>query len=255
MKREKVCRGSGAKGLLNFLSAKRKDTVKHFFWIVGVLALGLLAGRPTAMGAVDTGDQPLCGADSICNIAVCDNDPDCVDDGLPNNGSGGGSTPTDSPDRPEDIEGCTSREVTEIGLAVDSVSSSWDWNDFVDFIEEESGITIGNCLENRFKTNGKIVCESSQGGLCDNNDGTNNNGWASYLSQRAHFCPSFLDTVADISGAANRQACYFALAAHEHAHNCWRGHGTTEDIDDLAFEYYKDHHPDVTISMGSCGMD
>jgi hypothetical protein len=28
-----------------------------------------------------------------------------------------------------------------------------------------------------------------------------------------------------------------------------------EDIDDLAFEYYKDHHPDVTISIGRCGMD
>jgi CubicO group peptidase (beta-lactamase class C family) len=92
MKREKACRGSGAKGLLNFLSAKRKDTVKHFFWIVGVLALGLLAGSSTAMGAVDTGDQPLCGEDNICNIAVCDNDPDCADDDLPNNGPG-----TDSP--------------------------------------------------------------------------------------------------------------------------------------------------------------
>jgi hypothetical protein len=61
--------------------------------------------------------------------------------------------------------------------------------------------------------------------------------------------------VADISGAANRKACYFALAAHEWAHTCWRDQGKAEEIDDLAFEYYKDHHSDVTISMGSCGMD
>jgi hypothetical protein len=252
MKREKAYHDS-TRGLWHFLSTKKEDIMKHFFSFIAVLALGLLAGSHTALGAVDTGDEPLCGADNICNIAVCDNDPDCGDDNLPNNGSGGGSTPTDSPDRPEDIEGCTSREVTEIGLAVDSVWASW--NGFVDFIAEESGITIGNCLENRFKTNGKIVCESSQDGQCSDNDGSNNNGWASYLNKRAHFCPSFLDTVADISGAANRKACYFALAAHEWAHTCWRDQGKAEEIDDLAFEYYKDHHSDVTISMGSCGMD
>jgi hypothetical protein len=248
MKREKVCHG-GTKGFLHFLSAKKEDTMKHFVRIVGVVALGLLAGSSPAIGAVDTGDEPLCGADGICNIAVCNNDPDCPDD-LPTNDSGGGSTPTDSPDRPEDIIDCTSQEVTEIGLAIDSVSSSGDWNDFVDFIEDESGITIGNCLENRFKTNGKVVCESSSGGQCNGA-----NGWASYLNKRAHFCPSFLDTVDNISGVENRKACYFALAAHEFSHTCWRDHGTTEDIDDLAFEYYKDHHPGVTISMSSCGMD
>ena len=58
MKREKMRHGSGAKGLLNFLSARKENTVKHFFWIVGLLALGLLAGSHMVMGAVDTGDQP-----------------------------------------------------------------------------------------------------------------------------------------------------------------------------------------------------
>src|SRR5262245_38764111 len=82
MNREKAYHGSGAKRLLNFLSAKKEHTVKHFFWIVSVLVLGLLARSHMVMGAVDTGDQPLCGADNICNIAVCDNDPDCADDGL-----------------------------------------------------------------------------------------------------------------------------------------------------------------------------
>ncbi len=75
-----------------------KSSVKHFFRIVGVLALGLLAGSHTAMGAVDTGDQPSCGADNICNIAVCDNDPDCPDDDLPNNGSGADSPLDPHPD-------------------------------------------------------------------------------------------------------------------------------------------------------------
>jgi hypothetical protein len=249
MKREKAYHGS-TRRLWHFLSTKKKDVMRHFFSFTAVLALGLLTGSHTALGAVDTGDQPLCGADNICNIAVCDHDPDCPDD-LPNNDSGGDSTPT--PDRPEDIIDCISLEVTEIGLAVDSVSATWE--DFADFIEDESGITVGNCLENRFKTNGKIVCESSQGGQCSNNDGSDNAGWASPLNKRAHFCPSFLNNVAGISGVANRQACYFALAAHEWGHTCERDHGTVEDIDDLAFEYYKDHHPNVTISIGRCGMD
>ena len=121
--------------------------------------------------------------------------------------------------------------------------------------ESESGINVRTCLENRFKTNGKIVCESSSGGQCHNNDGSNNNGWASYLRKRAHFCPTFLDTVAGIFGVANRQACYFALAAHEWGHTCWHDHGAVEPLDDLAFEYDKSRHPDVTISMSSCGMD
>jgi hypothetical protein len=227
--------------------------VKHFLWIFGGLGLGLLAGAHTTMGAVDTGDQPLCGADDICNFAVCNNDPDCPDDDLPSNGGGGGSPPADTPDRPGDIIDCTATQVNEIGLAVDSVWASW--NSFEDFIEDAGGPNIRSCLEDRFKTNGKIVCESSQGGQCDNNDGTINNGWASYLNRRAHFCPIFLSTVAGISGVSNRKACYFALAAHEWGHTCWRDHGTVEDIDDLAFEYYKSRHADVTISLGSCGMD
>lgn len=29
------------------------------------------------LAAVDTGDNPPCGADNICNVAVCQSDPDC----------------------------------------------------------------------------------------------------------------------------------------------------------------------------------
>ena len=43
-----------------------------------VLGLSGIGPAHTALGAVDTGDQPLCRADNICNIAVCDNNPDCA---------------------------------------------------------------------------------------------------------------------------------------------------------------------------------
>lgn len=71
--------------------------------------------------------------------------------------------------------------------------------------------------------------------------------WASYLNKRAHFCPLFLNRVASLPNpAANREACYFALLAHEWAHACDRGHGTVEVIDDLAFQFFQQNHPEVT---------
>jgi hypothetical protein len=230
--------------------------MKLFICIAGGLSVGLLAGMRPTRGGVNTGDNPTCGADGICNIGVCNADPDCPDD-LPGGGGSGGSSSGSSssatPDRPEDIIDCNSREDTEIGLAVDFGAANW--SSFEAFLEADADLDIGNCLENRFKDNGKVVCESSSGGECDNNDGTLNNGWASYLNKRAHFCPVFLNEIASISGVENRKACYFALAAHEWGHTCDRDHGTVERIDDSAFAFYASRHSDVTITLDRCGMD
>lgn len=152
-----------------------------------------------------------------------------------------------------DVEGCTSQEATEIAEAIDWGADHWE--EFESVLEDirDWPVDIGNCLENRFKENGKVVCEKSMAGNCTSKDGPNN-GWASALTKKCHMCPDFLAKVRGISGKANRQACYFALVTHEWGHTCERGHKTLEIIDDEAFNFWKSKHPDVTIILGDCGM-
>lgn len=141
--------------------------------------------------------------------------------------------------------GCNSTQREDLEQMANYVSNNW--NDFENYIDRNYGINLKNCIENRFKKNGTIVCEDS----CD----PGVNGWARYLSKKAHFCPSFLNRVGRFERKVNRRACYFALAAHEFGHTCFRGHGTVEDIDDGAFEWYELTHPRVTIDLIDCGMD
>lgn len=203
-------------------------------------------GKSIQLAALDSpSGPPPCGADGICNVAACSQDPDCPD--LPGNPSPPPST--SSPSRPSDIKDCSAQETTEIGLAIDWGASNW--NAFEAVLEDirDWPVSIGNCLENRFKDNGKVVCEGSMKGDCKNA-----NGWASYFNKKCHMCPDFLSKIRKISGKANRQACYFALVTHEWGHTCDRGHKTLEIIDDEAFDFWKSKHSDVTISFSDCGM-
>lgn len=221
--------------------------------LVALLCCGpVLAGK----GSVD--GPPPCGADGVCNLAVCASDPDCPADLPQGNNSGSSNTPTPGtsttssgaqPSRPGDIKDCTVGQRDEIGLAIDWGAENWDA--FEDALEgiRDWPVNIGRCLENRFKKNGKVVCEDSAKGRCDGN-----NGWASPFNRKCHMCPGFLETVRGISGVENRQACYFALLTHEWGHTCERGHKTLEIIDDEAFEFWKSRHPGVTINFSDCDM-
>lgn len=195
-------------------------------------------------GLVGQDGEPPCGDDGICNAGVCFDDPDCD---LPGPDP---VRPPPSPDRPEDFDDCSALEVSEIGYAIDWGADNW--TAFEAYLEDyhDWSVNIGNCLESRFKTDGKVECEASSSGSCNGN-----NGWASALSQTAHMCPGFLNTVADLPDPVeNRQACYFALATHEWGHTCERGHVTLEIMDDAAFEFFKLRHPEVSIEYWQCGM-
>ncbi|MBI3898259.1 MAG: hypothetical protein HY308_08175 [Gammaproteobacteria bacterium] len=235
-------------------------TFRHTLTLfIFVLSLGLnqadfaaeTATRTIRVAALDSLEgPPPCGQDNKCNIAVCPNDPDCPAD-LPKTST---TTSTDKPDRPSDINDCTSKEVTEIGLAIDFGADHWQ--EYKAVLEDirDWPVTIGNCLENRFKKNGKVVCEKSMGGSCTDKNGTNN-GWAVFSNKRCHMCPDFLNRIKNLPDpVSNRQACYFALVTHEWGHTCERGHKTLEIIDDEAFNFWKSKHPDVTITFSDCGM-
>ena len=231
---------------------------RHSFIATTALATALLVpGLPAysadeltvdmVLAALDGLDGPAsCGQDGACNFAVCSNDPDCPDD-LP--GHPDDTSSPAPPSRPEDIKDCDGTQ-GEIGRAIDWGADHWA--EFEAVLEDirDWPVDIGNCLENRFKKNGKVVCEARTQGEC-----ASANGWASPFNKRAHMCPTFLNIVATLPDpAANRQACYFALAAHEWGHTCERGHKTLEIIDDEAFDFWKSRHPEVTISFSDCNM-
>jgi hypothetical protein len=134
------------------------------------------------------------------------------------------------------VEACTSVQAAEIGEAIDWGAKNWTLYEKALERIRDWPVTIGNCLEGRFKSDGRVVCEQSQGGSCSSKDG-NNNGFASPLNKKCHMCPSFLNAVAKIAGKENRQACYFALFTHEMGHTCERGHKTLEIIDNEAFNF------------------
>ena len=196
----------------------------------------------------DTGTTSVpCGADGICNIGACSNDPDCP--ALPNDLPESSTPPQSS----TEVFDCAPGETLEMRETV--AFGAMNWNAFETAIESFDGwpVNIKNCLENRFKSNGKIVCEKDMRGQCKGN-----NAWASMLNKRCHLCPVFVNTVKGLTGPANkdnRKACYFAILAHEWSHTCERTHKTVEIIDNVAFDFYKSKHPAVTIGIDSCGMD
>ncbi|MBL6991709.1 MAG: hypothetical protein ISR65_18150 [Bacteriovoracaceae bacterium] len=142
-------------------------------------------------------------------------------------------------------QGCNSTQRNDLQEMADYVNNHW--NAFENYIDRHYGINLKSCIKNRFKKNGKIVCENS----CSSGV----NGYAYYLSKKAHFCPSFLNRVGRLSKKVNRRGCYFALAAHEFGHTCLRGHGSVEDIDDGAFDWWASTHDLVDIDLRDCGMD
>src|SRR5262249_4614905 len=108
----------------------------------------------------------------------------------------------------------------------------------------------------RFQNNGKVVCEAKSTGECaPSSSGLPVNGWGSTLgfSFRSHICSAFLNLVGALTGIKTREACYFALVAHEWGHTCHRRHKTLEIIDNLAFDFWKQKHPSVTITYAQCG--
>jgi len=150
-------------------------------------------------------------------------------------------------------------EIRDCGWATDEIERvgifvTDNWNSYETFVENAAGVRIGNCLENRFKTNGKVECDTTEG-ACDTNGSVN--GWASYLSKTMHICVDpFLDNIQSGLTDDNQEACLVALMTHEFGHTCWRGHGTVEDMDNAAFDWWASRAgKTVTIDLIDCGMD
>lgn len=146
-----------------------------------------------------------------------------------------------------EVKQCSSQETREIAEAIKWGAANWE--EYETVLEKAADVNIKNCLERRFKQDGKVLCESRATGFCKSNL-----GWASPLNKRCHMCPGFLSTVRKLPGEATRKACYFALLSHELAHTCERMHRSIEDMDDAAFKFWKSKHPEVAIDLRACDL-
>lgn len=165
-----------------------------------------------SFAAVNTGDNPLCGKDGACNLAVCDKDPDCPVDLPP----GTGADPTTTSITFETID-CTDAQDLDIRAVAWNLAD--DWTNFAHSIETQTGSNLGNCTRDRFTKNGRVQCLVKYD--CSTKNGVKKcklgYGWS--LGQKIKLYPTFFDNVAKLS-QPDRRACYAGLMSHEFAHTC-----------------------------------
>lgn len=212
-------------------------------------------GPSIQVAAVDTQDEPRCGADGVCNLAVCSaaQDPDCPKDLPP----GAGAEPATTPAVSLETVDCTNTQ------SVDILAVAWnlvdDWVNFEGAIESATGSNLGNCIRNRFRDNARVICEQQTN--C-NNRGRCVMGRSSPLNQTTRIFGTFFNNIANAS-APDRRACYAALLTHEFSHSCDRvfERPRAEAREAAAFTYWQTRFPGTsgwtrTGTNGTgCGLD
>lgn len=142
--------------------------------------------------------------------------------------------------------GCNADRRSDISTAQNTIANNW--SSYASFVERETGLNIGNCLENRFKKNGEVHCDWEYRHGCN----SSLYGVAMYSSHTAHLCRNFLDRVDDKSSGLNRRASYAALLAHEWGHTCWRNENNADKIDVATFNWYKSRYAVTDSTCISC---
>lgn len=224
--------------------------------LVAMFALCLTATMPSpGFAAVDTGDSPSCAKDGICNLAVCDADPDCPK-GLPP------QTDTDPAPSTTTISletiNCSDTQALDIRAVAWNLAD--DWSNLERAIESATGKNLGNCTQNRFTKNGKVEClaaydcKTTKDGLQKCKLG---HAWG--LGKTIKLYQTFFDNVSSTSmSQPDRRACYAGLMTHEFAHTCEHyAERGPEARANAAVEYWKGRFsPGSTLDPQSgCGFN
>jgi hypothetical protein len=209
----------------------------------------LVVSRPAA-AAVDTGDNPLCGKDGACNLAVCNQDPDCPVDLPPGNGA-------DPPTTSITFTTIDCSDAQDLDIRAVAWNLADDWTNFDRSIETQTGTKLGNCTRDRFKKNGKVQCLAKYDCSTKNGVKTCQLGFGGGLGQKIKIFPTFFDNVAKLS-QPDRRACYAGLMSHEFAHTCEHyGEKVPEARANAAVEYWKGRFaPTSTLNpQVGCGFN
>jgi hypothetical protein len=184
--------------------------------VAAALTFFLIASMPgRTLAAVDTGDNPPCAKDGVCNLAVCDTDPDCPK-GLPPETGADPATGTTTISL-ETIN-CSDTQALDIRAVAWNLAD--DWANFERAIESATGKNLGNCTQNRFTKNGQVECLAAYD--CKiTKDGLQKcklaHAWG--LGKKIKLYQTFFDNVSGMR-QPDRRACYAGLMAHEFAHTC-----------------------------------
>ena len=199
----------------------------------------------------DTGGGSIgCGSDGICNIGQCSNDPDCPG-GVGSEGGGGNTDPR--PSSAVDTIDCTVGQTDDINAAASALAN--DWNNFERSVEAATGRNIGNCLQNRFQQNGKVLCVADYN--CKNVNGVNKCklGFGPGLKKRIKIFQTFFDNVAGLSDS-KRRGCYAALMVHEFSHTCEHyAEGGPEARAVATGDYWNTTYGSSVQTDNDCGMN
>jgi hypothetical protein len=223
--------------------------------VAAILTFFLIASAPSRiLAAVDTGDNPPCAQDGICNLAVCDADPDCPD--LPPEA---GAEPASTSNTTTITFGTIScSDAQDLDIRAVAWNLADDWTNFERAIESATGKNLGNCTQDRFTKNGKVECvaaydcKTTKDGLQKCMLGY---GWG--LGKKIKLYRTFFDNVSGMS-QPDRRACYAGLMAHEFAHTCEHyAERGPEARADAAVEYWKDRFsPTSTLNpQTGCGFN
>jgi hypothetical protein len=223
--------------------------------IIALLSVTSASGQ--SLAALDTGDNPRCGKDGACNLAVCsaDQDPDCQDLDLP---PGAGADPVTSTTTIS-LEIVNCNDTQEVDIRAVAWNLVDDWTNFDAEIERQTSFNLGNCTHDRFSSNGRVECmarDHCTGKGC-------RQGYSVPTQQRIRIYPDFLTRIAALP-APDKRACIAALMTHEFAHSCSRFEGRAEAREDAAFDYWKTRFPGTSgfdindndsITTNDCGLD
>jgi hypothetical protein len=142
--------------------------------------------------------------------------------------------------------GCDADQKYDIGVAKDTIALNW--SAYERFVENETGLNIGDCLQRRFQDNGNAHCDWEYQHGCE----SGLYGHAAYSTHTAHLCRGFLREVDAKSSGLNRRASYAALLAHEWGHTCWRDEKNADKIDVATFNWYKSRYAVTDSTCISC---
>jgi hypothetical protein len=146
----------------------------------------------------------------------------------------------------KDLLDCNATQESDIRIAQNTIANNW--SSYESFVENETGLNIGDCLQRRFQDNGKTHCDWEHRHGCE----SGLYGHAAFSSQTAHLCRNFLREVAAKSSGVNRRASYAALMAHEWGHTCWRNEANADRIDVATFNWYKSRYAVTDSTCISC---
>lgn len=147
------------------------------------------------------------------------------------------------------VTNCGSQTEQDIRKTLSNIRANQD--DYIDFIEDETGYNMKSTFENLL-SNGKVECQNdgdcSKAGVA---------GYAIPGNNTIHLCKEnyIKDLKDNFSAAQDRRACFANLIAHEFAHVGFRNETHADEIGDASSQWWINNHTTTEVTrVSDCGL-